>query len=191
VKYFVENVMPLLRQRLPGIRFHVYGSDPPEELAALASEDVIIEGYIENISDVYDRCRVFVAPLLAGAGLKGKVIESLAHGTPTVLSPLAAEGTGLRHGQETLIAESPREWAEMIAALYQDPALWQSISRRSQDFARITYSFERGRGLMAKALEAAGVARACDPCQPRALVSRTTRCRISGASGVTSRDVAS
>ena len=177
VKFFIMEVMPLLRQRLPGVRFRVYGSDAPEELMALESEDVLIEGYVKDVGDVFDTCRVFVAPLLAGAGLKGKVIESLAHGTPSVLSPIAAEGTGLRHGQETFVAETPDQWAAMITALYQDPQLWLEISIQAQAYARATYSFEQGRELMAKALETAGLP-GVYLSRSEALVSRGARTKI-------------
>jgi GT2 family glycosyltransferase/glycosyltransferase involved in cell wall biosynthesis len=178
VKFFIMEVMPLLRQRLPGVRFRVYGSDAPEELTALESEDVLIEGYVQDVSEVYDTCRVFVAPLLAGAGLKGKVIESLAHGAPSVLSPVAAEGTGLRHGLETFVAETPEQWATMITALYQDPQVWQEISTQARAYARAAYSFEHGRELMAKAMEAAGLSGVYPPTPSEALVSRTARSKI-------------
>ena len=180
VKFFATEVMPLLRPRLPGVRFRVYGSDAPEELIALEGEDVLIEGYVKNVTQVYDTCRVFVAPLLAGAGLKGKVVESLAHGTPSVISPVAAEGIGLRHGQETFVAETPEHWAALITALYQDPELWQAVSNQARDFARLTFSFQRGRELMAKAMEAAGVSGVYPPRPSRALVSRSARNTISG-----------
>jgi O-antigen biosynthesis protein len=178
VKFFIMEVMPLLRQQIPGVRFRVYGSDAPEELMALESEDVLIEGYVKDVADVYETCRVFVAPLLAGAGLKGKVIESLAHGTPSVLSPIAAEGTGLRHGLETFVAETPEQWAAMITALYQDPELWQEMSTKARAYARATYSFERGRELMAKAMEAAGLSGVYPPSRSEALVSRSARTKI-------------
>ena len=58
---------------------------------------------------------MFIAPLRSGAGLKGKVAAAAAHGIPQVLSPLAAEATGLRHGQEILIASTaPEEWLEAV-----------------------------------------------------------------------------
>ncbi|MGF7210508.1 GT2 family glycosyltransferase [Skermanella aerolata] len=154
VTYFLERVMPLLRVRLPGVRFVVYGSGVPKEIRALEADDVVIKGFVKDVRDVYDSCRVFVAPLLTGAGLKGKVIDALAHGTPCVLSPIAAEGTTLRHGSEAMIAESPEEWAESVAKLYSDAALWEKVSASAMDYARTFYSFGHGRKLMRRVLEA-------------------------------------
>ena len=174
-KYFITEIMPLLRPRLPGIQFHIYGSNIPEELKALESSDVRIEGFVKDVSEVYDSCRVFVAPLLVGAGLKGKVIDSLAHGTPTVLSPIAAEGIGLRNGIEALIAETPTQWAIAVEALYNNPRLWEDISRAARDFARTAYSFERGQELMTEALKAAGFDSVDRRASLETLVARSAR----------------
>ncbi|MFT4039648.1 MAG: glycosyltransferase [Thermomicrobiales bacterium] len=175
VEFFITEVMPLLRQRLPGVLFHVYGSNVPDELRALACDDVRIEGFVEDVSLAYDRRRVFVAPLLVGAGLKGKVLDALAHGTPSVLSPIAAEGIGVRNGIEAFIAETPEQWARAIEALYHDPLLWENVSQAARDHARTAYSFRRGQELMVEALEVAGIRRPDLRASQKTLVARTAR----------------
>jgi glycosyltransferase involved in cell wall biosynthesis len=153
VVFFIDQVMPLIRKQLPDAKFRVFGSNVPEDIEKMAGDDIVIEGFIEDVADVYNHCRVFVAPLLTGAGIKGKVIDALAHGTPSVLSVIAAEGTPLRHGLEVMIAQTPKEWADEVIRLYQDQELWEKISKNARDFAKQTYSFENGRKLMRKALE--------------------------------------
>jgi len=105
------------------------------------------------VTEVYNHCRIFIAPLLSGAGIKGKVIDALAHGVPQVLSPLAAEGTGLRDGLEVFIAQKPEEWVTKITQLYQNKKLWLKLSASSQEFAQVNFSFTKGRELMMEALE--------------------------------------
>lgn len=153
VKFFIQSVMPLIRQKLTGVNFLVYGSNPPKELEKMASDDIFIKGYVESVGEVYDTCRVFVAPLLFGAGVKGKVVDALAHGVPQVLSPVAAEGTGVRDGLEVYIAQKPEEWAEKIIKLYNDQKLWENMAKSSQEYAKVNFSFHRGRELMGEALE--------------------------------------
>ncbi|MDD5274975.1 MAG: glycosyltransferase [Methylovulum sp.] len=172
VLFFVNHVMPILHHQLPEAKFRIYGSNVPEDIEKLQSDNVIIEGYIEDVADVYDSCRVFVAPLLAGAGIKGKVIDALAHGTPSVLTPIAAEGTPLRHGLEVMIAETAQEWADAVTRLYTEQTLWEKTSAAAREFARQHYSFENGRKLMLKALEAADV---FTPMDNQALVVKQTR----------------
>lgn len=154
VSYFLDHVMPLLRRQLPGVAFHIYGSAMPDWIKRRAGEDVVAEGFIEDANQAYDRHRVFVAPLLSGAGIKGKVLGAVARGAPSVLSPIAAEGIGLRHGYDVRIASDPAEWAEAIRVLYEDQATWEKFSLRSREFVREHYSFTEGRKLMRKALEA-------------------------------------
>ena len=74
VDFFVEEVVPRLREELPGVVFNIYGSSMPERFAELADETVRPIGYVEKVEEVYDTNRLFVAPLLTGAGIKGKVL---------------------------------------------------------------------------------------------------------------------
>ncbi len=144
VHYFVTKVMPEIRKRKANIKFHVYGSNVPKEIEDLACEDVIIEGFVESLGTVFHTCRVFVAPLLSGAGIKGKVLESIAYGVPTVLSPVAVEATGLVTGYSTLVSDSPAEWAENILRLYEEKEVWKSYSDNASLLAKREYSIENG-----------------------------------------------
>ena len=172
VLFFINQVMPILQRQLPDAKFVIYGSNVPEEIEKLKSDHVVVEGYIEDVATVYDSCRVFIAPLLTGAGIKGKVIDALAHGTPSVLTPIASEGTQLRDGLEVLIAETAQEWADAVTKLYTDQSLWEKMSAAAREFARLHYSFEKGRKLMRKALETADV---FAPTDNQALVVKQTR----------------
>ena len=144
VKYFVDSIMPLLRIAQPGIRFHVYGSRVTDDILDLASDDVIIEGFASSLSQVFDTCRVFVGPLLSGAGIKGKVLESMAYGVPSVLSPVAAEATGLTHNHSTLIVDDPAEWCNSITSLYTNESLWKKLAHNSNSLVHTDYSVEQG-----------------------------------------------
>jgi GT2 family glycosyltransferase/glycosyltransferase involved in cell wall biosynthesis len=155
--YFLKEVMPGLRERLPGVKLHIYGSNMTDRMRAMAAEDVVIEGFVESVDEVYDHRRVFVAPLLSGAGIKGKVIGALAAGMPSVVSPLAAEGVGISSGVEAMVAETPADWVRAIALLYGDERRWAEMSERARAFVTANFSFEQGVRRMRDALAAAGV----------------------------------
>ncbi len=157
VEYFVAFVMPILRRSMPGVRFHIYGSAMTDRLKKLERDDVICAGYVQNLADVFQKHRVFVAPLQTGAGIKGKVLAAMAAGIPSVLSSIAAEGTNARDEYDCLIAQSPDDWARSITRLYGDPELWKKVSDASRAFAKKEYSFEKGVRLMRDAFEAAGI----------------------------------
>jgi hypothetical protein len=154
-EFFVREVMPLLRQRLPGVELRLYGSNMPEKLRELFEdeEDVATPGWVPTVDAVYDSCRVFVAPLLSGAGIKGKVIGAMAHGVPCVLSAVAAEGTGIRAGLEAQVASTPREWVDAIARLYEDGDAWRAQQGAAWAFTEREFGLARGLELMQAALE--------------------------------------
>ena len=157
VKFFVEKVIPLLRKRLPGVPFHIYGSHMPDSFKQYEAEDVLLEGFVESLDDVFESARLMVAPLLSGAGIKGKVLEGMSAGVPQVLSPVAAEATGLTHGVSAMVVEEPQAWVDAIAELYEDEKRWVQMSNNALALARTNYSFEHGVKGMAKALEGVGV----------------------------------
>ena len=135
VHYFVSTIMPLLRSRLPGIRLHVVGSDPPPDIIALATGDVIIHGFVDDLTSFYKTIRVSVAPLRYGAGIKGKIGTALAAGLPVVATSVAAEGMALTDHVNVLIADSAEDFASAIVSVYQDERLWTTLSRNGVTFA--------------------------------------------------------
>ncbi|WP_231605192.1 glycosyltransferase [Synechococcus sp. CBW1006] len=154
VQAFLEEVWPLLLQQDPSLTLHLYGSSLSPELAGCwgAHPGVVAAGWIAEAAQVYERHRIFIAPLRSGAGIKGKVVAAAAHGIPQVLSPLAAEATGLRHGQEVFLARTPAEWCEAVRQLHTCATTWEAMSAASFRYARSTWSRERGLALMADAL---------------------------------------
>ena len=152
LRWFATHVMP----QLDGVGAHlsIYGSNMGPEILALANDRITPVGFVADVAAAYDPHRIFVAPLLSGAGIKGKVLGALAHGIPCVLSPVAAEGVGLRHGHDCLIAETPQDWAEAIARLMQDDALWAAMSGAARSYVAERFSFAAGRTQMKSAFEA-------------------------------------
>jgi GT2 family glycosyltransferase len=134
-QWLINEIMPLLRQRIPGITATLTGADPTRAVRALAARDVAVTGYVEDPAAVLGRARVFVAPLRFGAGMKGKVVYALAHGIPVVATPVAAEGI-FEAGEWEAIAQTPAELAAQIARVHNDPALWESLSQRGLEIAR-------------------------------------------------------
>lgn len=152
VEFFCKNVMPVLTEQMPDIVFRIYGSKVPDEFKVYESENVEVIGFVEDTADVYQKAKVFVSPLQSGAGLKGKVIDCMAFGLPSVMTPVSAEGTGLVHSQSTYIAESVSEWCEYIRLLYQDEQAWNKLSENSQQVAESLFSPREGLKGMRKIL---------------------------------------
>jgi len=157
VLYFVEEIMPFLRMRLPGVRFHVVGSKPPEMILSLESEDVVIAGFVDDLTPLLNKMRVSVAPLRYGAGIKGKIGTAMAVGLPIVSTSIAAEGMSLTNGENILIADTAEEFADNVIRLYEDESLWHTISQASIDFADSAWGAESAYKILNTILSDLGV----------------------------------
>jgi len=157
VKYFVEEVMPILRKKLLGVRFNAVGSKPPEEIKALASEDIIITGFVEDLTSLLDKMRVSVAPLRYGAGIKGKIGTAMAVGLPVVATSLAVEGMSLTAGENILVADGAEALADNLARIYEDEALWSRIRENGLVFAEQAWGANAAWGILASILADMGI----------------------------------
>jgi FkbM family methyltransferase len=134
VRYFLGDIWPLIRQRLPGCRFSIVGSKLPAAVLQDAPDDVEYLGHIPDVAPWFDRLRLSVAPLRYGAGMKGKVVSSLAAGVPCVGTPIAVEGMALTADRDILVAETPKAFADAVTSVYQDNALWARLSMAGQSY---------------------------------------------------------
>ncbi|KAA0083038.1 methyltransferase domain-containing protein [Trinickia soli] len=159
VSFLVKEIWPLVRKQLPGVVLSVVGSNVTPEIKALDDPDggVRIVGFVETLDDVLSAARVSVAPLRFGAGVKGKVVSSLLHGLPCVLTKIASEGMGLVDGEHVLEGETAMELAEAIVRLHQDPKLWTRIADAGFAAAAAEYSVETVAAKLSDLLDSIGV----------------------------------
>jgi GT2 family glycosyltransferase/glycosyltransferase involved in cell wall biosynthesis len=145
VTWFVREVFPLVRAALPDCRFHVIGSKVPASITALADDRVIVHGYVEDIAPFMDGCRVSVAPLRYGAGVKGKVNMAMSYGLPVVATPVAVEGMHVGDGDNVLVADDAKGFADAIVRVHGDEALWRRLSERGLANVERHFSFAAAR----------------------------------------------
>jgi glycosyltransferase involved in cell wall biosynthesis len=157
VVYFVEEILPLIVARLPDVVFVVVGSNTPDRVRDLAGKNVQVPGFVQNVKPILDQARVAVAPLRFGAGVKGKVNLSMAHGIPTVVSSIAAEGMHLVHEDNAMIADDPASFASAIVRLYTSKELWERTSANGRQNVREHFSVESASRQIAGLLELAGL----------------------------------
>ena len=157
VRWFCEEVFPLVRARLPDVRFHCIGDGPPPEIQALAQrEGVIVHGHVPDIAPYMDGCRIAVAPLRYGAGVKGKINLSMAHGQPVVATAIAAEGMSLRDGHDVLLADDAAGFADAVVRLYGDATLWIALSLHGHENIARYLSMDAARGAIRRIFFDAG-----------------------------------
>jgi glycosyltransferase involved in cell wall biosynthesis len=143
VTWFVKQIWPQIRSQYPECRFCIAGSNPNSEVLALArTPGVDVLGFVPDLTPLFDSARVFVAPLRYGAGVKGKVGQSLVHGLPVVTTSIGAEGMNLIDGDHALIADDPIIFAKQVCRLLRDDALWARLQAQGCALARSSFSVE-------------------------------------------------
>lgn len=151
VLYFVREILPRVRREIPEITLTVVGNAPPLEIQALAQDGIVVTGYVPDTLPYLQAHRATVAPLRYGAGLKGKVGEALAAGTPVITTSIGSEGMQLGSDQEILlVADDPETFAAAIVRAYTDKSLWQKLSQNGLAYVKEHYTPE----VVAKRIEA-------------------------------------
>ncbi|MBA2340485.1 MAG: glycosyltransferase, partial [Pyrinomonadaceae bacterium] len=128
VHFFMKEILPRLKERIPGVKFHLVGSNMSDEVTKYNSEDVVVMGYVPDVAPLFHSCRVFVSPLRYGGGMKGKIGQAISYGLPVVTTAIGAEGMGLRHNHEALIADETENFIEAVCQAYTDAQLWQRLA---------------------------------------------------------------
>lgn len=154
-RFLIEAVMPAVMALRPSIPCLLVGRGLPENLRVLAASQPGVEavGQVTDLASVFDRVRLTVAPLAYGAGVKGKVLDSLAAGVPCVCTPAAAEGLDLPEPLAGLVADTSLGLARSIVALHQDEALNRACTEAALAYVAERLSKARVDALMRKAAD--------------------------------------
>jgi glycosyltransferase involved in cell wall biosynthesis len=137
VFWFVEKVLPIVLKQVPDLQLFVVGSNVPTVVTALASDHVIIKGYLSDaeLGELYDHIKMAIMPLRWGAGLKGKTVEAMVKGIPLVSTTSGLEG--MVDIDKLLKAnDTEEEFAEAILALYNNNEALQNQSMQIVEYSK-------------------------------------------------------
>lgn len=155
ISWFVDEVWPLIHRQLPAVQFYIIGSRAPQQLRHLSDRDgVLFKGFVENIEPYLDGCRLAIAPLRYGAGVKGKVNMSMSYGQPVIATPAAIEGMFVESGREVLVADDATTFADAVLRAYHDETLWNQLSEQGLKNVEEHFSFDAARRALGTILEA-------------------------------------
>eukprot|EP00929_Paragymnodinium_shiwhaense_P053635 TRINITY_DN26863_c0_g1_i1.p1 TRINITY_DN26863_c0_g1~~TRINITY_DN26863_c0_g1_i1.p1 ORF type:complete len:884 (-),score=243.48 TRINITY_DN26863_c0_g1_i1:316-2967(-) len=144
-QYLTQKVWPRVHELLPDVELNVYGSHPKPEDMALTNADVgaFVRGYCKSVEKTMSKHRLLVAPLRYGAGVKGKLTDSMRYGLVTVTTAVATEGLGGVEGYPGIVVSSCADddedahasaFAEAIVQAYQDQERWEALQNRGLEF---------------------------------------------------------
>jgi len=145
-KYLVTEIFPTIRKKLPGVKLNIVGSNPPKSIKDLEADDIIVTGYVPDISGFLKESKAMLSPLRYGAGVKGKITQSLAFGLPVITTKIGAEGINLTHSENCMIANNSEEFIENTIKVYEEKELWNKLSKNGLKVAN-DYSPEKIRNV--------------------------------------------
>jgi GT2 family glycosyltransferase len=139
--WFIDEVFPLLHQQKPELRLRIVGASAPKSLIAKGNANIVFDGFVDDIAPLFNQVKLSIAPLRYGAGVKGKINSSMSFGVPVVATSVGAEGMGLVHDTDVLIADEAAAFAAQICRLYDDEQLWYALSNAGIDNIERCFSF--------------------------------------------------
>ncbi|NLP59056.1 glycosyltransferase [Lutibacter sp. B1] len=142
VIYLKEVIWPLIRNKLPNVDLHIYGAYASEEILQLhkKNEGFIIKGWAKNVEQVFKKAKVCLAPLQFGAGLKGKLIDAMLYGTPSITTSIGAEAMHCELLWNGFIEDDPENFALKAVELYTNKKKWEESQTNGVKIINHCYS---------------------------------------------------
>lgn len=142
--YCLKNIWPLIKKEAPEAKLKIVGRYPKQELIDLAKRqrDVEITGEVEDIRKAVKGACVFLCPMRVGAGIKNKILESLAMGIPVVTSSEGAQGIEFENSRVGYIADTPEDMAKYTVTLLKKTSKWDSLSKAARKLVVEKYSWQ-------------------------------------------------
>jgi glycosyltransferase involved in cell wall biosynthesis len=143
MQFFLREIWPQLRTRVPDATLDIAGSNPPEDLIRLARslQGVTVHGYLPDVRPVIDSAAVFVCPIRDGGGTKLKILDAFAMQKCVVAHPIACEGIDVTDGRDVVLASAPEEFVSHICRLFANEHERVAIGTAARRLVENHYSF--------------------------------------------------
>lgn len=138
VEFLANEILP----ELPGIQLLIAGASPDPRVKKLASENIIISGWVDDIRTSYTSAKIFVAPMRIGTGLQNKLLEAMALGTPCITTTIVNNALHANNGEELIISNSKDEIIKAIHTLLKNNELRERIAQNARTFVKTNYNWK-------------------------------------------------
>ncbi len=144
IMYFIKSIYPLIKAKIPHATLTIAGKNPTVELQAVCHDnpDIIATGAVSDMRPYFDDASVYVAPIIAGAGLKNKILEAWAMSKPVVSTTMGGYGLEAVDGKNLLFADSPSIFAEKVITLLENPSLRMRLATDGRKTVEQSYSWK-------------------------------------------------
>jgi len=138
----VHEILPLVHQKMPGVKLLIAGATPSRQVMQLQSEFVEVTGWMDDIRTAYSSSKIFMAPMRTGSGLQNKLLEAMCMEIPCVTSQIVARAMEAVHGEHLLIEETNEQLAECVIKLLNTPDVSNEMAKRGRQFVVSKFNWE-------------------------------------------------
>ncbi len=142
VTYFVHELFDQIKSKHPEVQLVIAGQRPVKVVQDLASNEVKVTGFVQDISEMYSQADVVIAPLRFGAGTQNKVLEAMAMGVPVVCTDIGFKGLEIESGNGVFHAQNDEEFVHLVNTLLESEELRQSTGQKGLELARDKFSWD-------------------------------------------------
>lgn len=141
VNYLSNTIWPLLHQKLPEAKLLIYGAYPTQKVLELhkPKQHFYIMGRATDALEVIKNAKVILAPIRFGAGIKGKLLEAMQCGTPSITTSIGAEAMAGALNWNGFVNDNPNEFVEATVKVYNDKKLWQQCQENGFEILEQRY----------------------------------------------------
>lgn len=149
VLYFSSRIFPSLKERHPNLQFNIVGKNPTQPVKDLENiQGITVKGFVKDLRPHIREALAYVSPLRYGTGMKNKILESMALGTPVLASAISCEGISAKHGENILIANDQRKYIQWIEQLINNTNLRKRLAENAYAMVKNHYDWtEKSRQL--------------------------------------------
>ena len=142
-RWFCSKVLPRIKKKLPESRVYIVGKNPPSSIHRLASENIVITGFVKDVREYMAKAAVFIVPLKTGGGMRIKILNALAMGKAIVSTSVGCEGIDVENGKDILIADSEEDFANRTIELLEDSRKRTALGQEGLRLVRKKYQWEQ------------------------------------------------
>ncbi len=156
IRWFLQEVLPLVRKKMPDVTITIIGKNPPKDFVRLAEDPksgVSVTGFVEELDPYFAKSALMVIPVRAGGGMRVRILEAFARAMPVVTTTIGLEGIDAQPGTDVLVADTPADFADAVLRLMQDQSLQASLASNGRQLVESRYDWQVVLGELDKTYE--------------------------------------
>ncbi|MFN8361271.1 MAG: glycosyltransferase family 4 protein [Candidatus Kapaibacterium sp.] len=148
VRWFVENVLPLVRAEIPDVRLSIIGKNPPDYFHQWKDQGVDVIGYVERVQPYMSRAGISIAPLFVGSGVRIKILEAMAMELPVIATPVAMEGIAASEREGLFVSDNPETTARQLIDIISNYENYTLLRKAARQFVLDHFTWKRSTEIM-------------------------------------------